>query len=726
MRGCTWVAVVLSALAVPASADAQADFHVARVSTPPLIDGQLTDEAWNDAPLDLDRWISYNPLRGEPMAFKTDVRIVYDSRFIYFAFHCFDTEASRIRTTISRRDNVFNDDWVALSLDSTGTGQTAYHLFVNPSGIQMDALNTASGERFEADLLWDSAGAVTEDGYVVEIRLPLQTIRFSGGDQVSMGILFFRRVSRTGVSASWPEMAPGQWVFDRPGHLLFSNLTQPPLIELLPSATYGISQLRASRDRWEAASSDADIGLSGKYGITSNVTFDGTLNPDFSQVESDAFQVDVNQRFPIFYSEKRPFFMEGMGLFDVAGTGGDGNMRTAVHTRRIIDPFWGSKLTGTIGKAAFGLLNASDESPQASAALGDSVAPQNKFFSLGRLSYSLGQSNYVGAIFTDTEHVGRHNRVIGGDLSLRLSAAHSLSATFLSSDTGLASGSARGTASQATYRFNNRRFSWSNQIEHYDEAFRMDTAFFNRTGFTAGWSYGEVNFYPREGQEFWLKRISPFYFTKRGVDRIQNGDEWFLNAGIRFNFTRQGFVNISHARGVEPWAGQSFETGRGINFYGQAQILRWLRIGGGFNKGLEIFYDPVNPFQGSSTSPSFNVTLQPDEHFNQGIDYDTVRFNRVSDGTRVFTVHIVNLKATYQFDRHFLVRLIEQYDSSNNRLLTDFLASYEFVPGTVLHGGYGSLYEKRVFEAERLLPEGGDYLTVSRGLFFKASYRHRF
>jgi hypothetical protein len=146
MRSCASVAVVLSVLAVPAPADAQADFQVSRISTPPVIDGKLTDEAWNEAPLDLDRWISYNPLRGEPMVFKTAVRIVHDSGFIYFAFHCFDTEPSKIRTTISRRDNVFNDDWIALSLDSTGTGQTAYHLFVNPSGIQMDALNTASGE----------------------------------------------------------------------------------------------------------------------------------------------------------------------------------------------------------------------------------------------------------------------------------------------------------------------------------------------------------------------------------------------------------------------------------------------------------------------------------------------------------------------------------------------------------------------------------------------------
>ena len=156
---------------------------------------------------------------------------------------------------------------------------------------------------------------------MVEIRLPLQTVRFSGGDAVRMGLVLFRRISRTGISASWPEMAPGQWVFDRPAHLVFSSLRQPPLIELLPSITYGISQTRATPDRWDDADGKGDFGVSGKYGITSNITLDATVNPDFSQVESDAFQVEVNQRFPVFFSEKRPFFMEGMGLFDLAGTG---------------------------------------------------------------------------------------------------------------------------------------------------------------------------------------------------------------------------------------------------------------------------------------------------------------------------------------------------------------------------------------------------------------------
>src|SRR5213594_895710 len=232
MRKTVLFAILQLFTALGLYAEKPPDFHIRRAAQPPKIDGILNDEVWKDEPLALGEWVSYNPLRGAKSEFRTDVRIAYDERNIYFGFHCFDMEPGKIRTTISRRDTAFNDDWIAMSLDSAGTGQTAYHLFVNPSGVQMDALNTsASGEQFEADLLWDSAGRVTDDGYVVEIRLPLQTIRFSGGDQVRMGILFFRKISRTGVSYSWPEIPPGEWVFDNPAHLVFNNLKQPQLLE---------------------------------------------------------------------------------------------------------------------------------------------------------------------------------------------------------------------------------------------------------------------------------------------------------------------------------------------------------------------------------------------------------------------------------------------------------------------------------------------------------------
>src|SRR5215813_9943453 len=440
MKSATAAAVLCLLLPIAVHAQERREFHVARAAQPPKIDGDLNDDVWNDDPLALGDWLSYNPLYGTPMPQRTDVRIAYDDRNLYFAFHWIDSEPEKIRTTISRRDNVFNDDWVGLSLDSNSTGQTSYHLMVNPSGIQMDAINTSSsGERFEADLVWESAGKLTDDGYAVEIKLPLQSIRFHGGKDVTMGILFWRRNSRMGMSWSWPDIPPGLWVFNRHAHLIFSDLKQPRVLELLPSVTYSINQLRTTPNSWNDATRKSDFGLSAKYGITSSITLDATINPDFSQVESDAFQVQVNQRFPIFYSEKRPFFMEGMGLFNVAGSGGDGNMVTAVHTRKIINPSWGTKLTGTQGRFTFGVLNASDETPEDIGNRGDIINGKNKFFTIGRATYSLGKSDYLGAIVTDTEHAGRHNRVEGGDLSIKFSPPQQLSATFLDSQTGIES-----------------------------------------------------------------------------------------------------------------------------------------------------------------------------------------------------------------------------------------------------------------------------------------------
>ena len=721
------LACVLLAV-TPLQAQTLPDFRVSRALVPPKIDGDLSDTVWEGSPLAIGEWVSYNPLRGEKNAPPTEVRLAYDDRYLYFAFHCFDSEPDRIRTTISKRDSAFNDDWVGLSLDSAATGQTAYHLFVNPSGVQMDALNTtASGESFEADFVWDSAGKVTADGYIVEIRLPLQSIRFNSGTNVRMGVLFWRHVSRSGKSYSWPDLPPGLWVFNRHAHLVFDELEQRKLIELLPSVTLPIAQTRAAPDRWNSARGKGNLGLSAKYGITSNVTLDATVHPDFSQVESDAFQVQENQRFPIFYSEKRPFFMEGMGLFNIAGTGGDGNMRTAVHTRRIASPSWGTKLTGTSGKTTFGVLSASDATPEDIGNRGAEIAGINKLFTIARATYGLGESNYVGGIVTDTEHAGRHNRAVGGDLSVLVSHVHQFSATFLNSQTGiLSTTTAHGSAAQASYNYNTHRVTFLGQVEHYDSGFQMDTAFYNRVGFTSAWSYAAIDFYPKPNNWFGVQRVFPFFFGSNGHDQVQRGNGRVSNTGIRLNFTRQGYLSVSYVRGYEPWIGQQFKLGGGLNTSGNVQILRWLHINGSFSQGQQVFYDPLNPYQGKATNGSLGLTLQPNQHINQDVQYNTVRFDRASTGERVFTVHILNTRSTYQFDRRFLVRLLEQFDSSRHQLLTDALASYELVPGTVAHAGYGSIFEKAGFQNGTLVPDTGSYLTVSRGLFFKISYLHRF
>lgn len=714
------VRVVLLFLILSASLDAQdrPQFRVTRASQPPVIDGLLNDEVWNEDPLKTGDWLSYNPLYGDKLAQRTEVRVAYDDRYLYFAFHCYDAEPDKIRTTISRRDTVFNDDWVGLSLDSSNSGQISYHLIANPSGIQMDALNSSSsGERWDADIVWDSAGKITDDGYAVEIRLPLQSIRFASGPEVKMGILFWRRISRVGESWAWPDIPPGQWVFNRHARLVFENLKQPRIIELLPSVTYNINQTRATPNNWNAANRKGELGLSAKYGITSSITLDATINPDFSQVESDAFQVQVNQRFPIFFPEKRPFFMEGMGLFNLAGNEDDGNLVSAVHTRRIVNPAFGAKLSGNSGKTTFGLLTASDDTPADVFGQPESKPGKSKLFTIGRAMYGLGGSNYVGGIVTDTEFDGRHNRVFGGDTSLRWGKGQSFGAALLASQTASRSRDGiHGIGAQASYTFNRRSVDFGVQLERFAKDFVMDTAFYNRTAITDGWAYSGLNFYPK-AENSWIKRITPFVWTRHGRDQIQNGNEHYVLPGVRMHFTKQGWFRFDQGAGTEPWAGRSFDTRR-RRIMGGIQLRRWLGLNGQAQNGNEIYYDPVDPFLGRSRRYSGDVNLQPNSKINQAIFYQRVAFDRISSGQRVFTVHIANLRSTYQFNRHLFARAIIQYDSSRKRVLTDLLGSYELMPGTVAHIGYGSLIEKP--------GRTRGYFSTTRGLFFKASYLHRF
>jgi len=332
------------------------------------------------------------------------------------------------------------------------------------------------------------------------------------------------------------------------------------------------------------------------------------------------------------------------------------------------------------------------------------------------VTYGLGESNYLGGIFVDTEHAGRHNRVAGGDLSIRFTKRQQFSATFLESRTGVGSDQTGGTAEQVYYFFNDRKYGFGTQIEHYGNDFQMDTAFYNRTGFTSGWAYGELNFYPKNANTSMLKRVNLFTWIKYGRDQIQDGNERFSMIGVRFNFTRQGFLRIDQGWGREPWVGQRFKDDR-FRTQAQVQIFRWLNLNGNFSNGWATYYDQVNPFLGRSATAGAGFTLQPNQHVNQNVSYSRVRFDRASNGERVYTVHIANVRSTYQFDKHFLVRAIEQFDSSQRRVSLDLLASYEFVPGTVFHAGYGSVFEKTDY------PE---YITTSRGVFFKASYLHRF
>ena len=277
---------------------------------------------------------------------------------------------------------------------------------------------------------------------------------------------------------------------------------------------------------------------------------------------------------------------------------------------------------------------------------------------------------------------------------MRPSDAHPFSATFLTSrTTDREDADLHGNTAQATYTYATRRWFSTNQVEHYDEDFVMDTAFYNRTGFTGAWSFSEVSFYPKSS---WMQRIHPFYFAKYGRDRIQDGDEDFLHTGIRFNVTRQGFLNFSHGRGHESWQGTKYKVGSDFNFFGNMQALRWLNLSR----------------QLSAAGRRSSTTRPIRSRAARAISASRRRSSRTSTCRRISNSAATSASARPGPARSSTTstsstrgRRISSTSTSwcgswrsttarENRVLTDFLASYEFVPGTVFHVGYGSLYEK--------------------------------
>jgi hypothetical protein len=254
----------------------------------------------------------------------------------------------------------------------------------------------------------------------------------------------------------------------------------------------------------------------------------------------------------------------------------------------------------------------------------------------------------------------------------------------------------------------------------------MDTAFYNRTGYTGGNFYFARSFYPDSKRHSWFKRFVPFVFATAGRDRPQGGDEAVGLAAVRFHFTRQGYLRLDAGGGQVPWRNHEFAF-QMRRVMGGAQLFRWLNVQGSAEfYPRAVYYDEQNPYSGSERTFSVSATFQPNQNVSQQVSLDRDTFNHLHGGGRVYAVNIINSRTTYQFDRHFSVRLIGRYDSSHRRVLGDFLGAWEFVPGTVAYAGYGALYERRGWDGADWLEGQGSYLNHRRGFFFKLSYLYRF
>ena len=391
---------------------------VPRTSAEIRVDGRLDEIAWTRA---LVVPLRYETRPGENVSppVETEGLLTYDSEGVYVAFRAKDPNPGKIRAHLSDRDTAWNDDFVGVVLDTFNDERRAFEFFVNPLGVQMDVLkDDVSGSEDSAwDAIWSSAGRITEEGYVVEVAIPFHSLRFpAGSQQQTWGvdlIRFYPRSQRHRIASQPMDRDRSCYLCQISKIVGFEDIAPGRAIELVPTVVSGRTDARDDESAGSLTQGDfeSEVGLTAKWGVTPNLTLMGTINPDFSQVEADSAQLDVNNQFALFFPEKRPFFLEGADYFDTP--------LNAVFSRNVADPDWGLRMTGKVGSNGLGVFAAQD-------AVTNLIFPGSQGSDTGSFDFAttdsvlryrrdVGQNSALGALVTSRDGGDYANLVSGLD-----------------------------------------------------------------------------------------------------------------------------------------------------------------------------------------------------------------------------------------------------------------------------------------------------------------------
>ena len=713
---------------------------IARATGQIAVDGDLGDAGWQGAAR-IDRFFETQPGDNIPPKVETIAWVTYDDRYFYIGVLCMDPNPSAIRAPFVERDAVLGtDDNIAIFLDTRNDKRSAVELRVNPRGIQGDAVfNDANGnEDFSPDFFYDTAAKITVEGWQAEYRIPFSSLRYPKADPQSWGILVWRNYPRDNRYAFYSAPQPrGSNCYVCHEHEI-SGLTGLPSSSHLVAAPYVTATRNERRDAgtgdFEAEPTDTDAGLDLKWNPNADSTIDATINPDFSQIEADAPQIAVNERFALFFPEKRPFFLEGVDLLDTP--------IQAVYTRTITSPKWGLRGSGKIGSSAYTLLVAEDRG----GGLAILPGPTNSNFALqdfssqvaiGRLRRDFGGS-FGGFLFTDREvKGGGHNRVIGPDFQWRPSQRDLVSFQFLWSESETpnrpdlaAEWDGRKLSSHQSFlnwSRNETRYDWSLRWADSGDEFRADAGFVPQVGFQRARAQGGLRWYPERG----LLNFVRFYGGAQ-VEENTHGKRIYrdLSPGVFMMGKKnlQSYVEL-HSEEVDA-RGTLLEQRYGLFFVQIDPSRRFSRISLTAQLG-----DAIDFFQARlGTGASFTLagTIRPTPRL--GLEWSAQRRwldvdaeGRSPRGGRLFTAQVERLKATYGFSARSILRLIAQSQRTDQdsevagitlprrsgSFLGSLLYSYKINWQTVLFLGCGD---------DRLREENGDLRATGRSLFFKVSY----
>ncbi|MBI4540790.1 MAG: carbohydrate binding family 9 domain-containing protein [Gemmatimonadetes bacterium] len=747
-----------------------------------VIDGRLDKEEWAAAAM-LTGFTQYDPVEGAPASQRTKVFVVRSEDALYVGVRAHDSEQGGIRATLAERDQVErSDDYIRITLDTFRDRRRAYVFMVNPLGVQQDGIWVEGGGGGEGrmmggrppidynpDLIWESQGRVEDWGYAVEIRVPLKTLRFREAPLQSWGLNVVRRIQRNGYEEAWaPITRNAANQLTQQGALTELRDLDPGLfLELNPVVTgRRVGRYESVEDRFVREDPEADFGFNLTYGLTSNLTLDAAYNPDFSQVEADAGQIAVNERFALFFPEKRPFFLEGTEVFAMP--------QQLVYTRSVVNPLVGGKITGKTGAYRIGYLGAVDRSAPAGSSADRAAV------NVLRVRRDLGESSTLGAVYTDRTLTAReYNRVGGVDGRLVFARRYTLNVLGAASFDGTeVSGGRTGSLLFLGFGRTGRNFSVDASLEDVSSEFRAGSGFVRRVGDTQLRSRVSYNWYgrPRALVERWGPSLQferawdhgAFWrgaAAQEGELQLTGNVSFRNNVSVFLSLTRSFFDHGSGAydgfyarssdgtqRTFAPDAGLfSALDGARLNFW----LNNWEAVRGRLRlewRETPVFERtqgvPVEPADAYMVEADFN--LYPTRSLSAGISLRHESLYRELDGSRYSVGTIPRVRAQYQFTRALFLRTIAEYArqergplrdplsgtplevcdtasscsvqgaSSSNDFHVETLLTYEPSPGTVMYVGYGrDMTEPGAFRFDGLQP-------WQDGLFAKLSYRFRF
>jgi hypothetical protein len=682
----------------------------------------------------------FDPNDGAPASQATTAYLSYDDRNLYVAFVCLDDPA-KIRARVARRKDIENDDRVTINIDTFHDHKRAYFFDVNPYGVQMDGITTdGQGDDFTFETLWYTDAKILEDRYIVLETIPFRSLRFPQGEGRTWGIGLFRFIQRNNEMSGWPHVSRKRlpvFVGQFGDVVGLEGISPGRNLQLVPYTLFSKSRFfddpSGSGAPGARYRNDHEIrgGLDAKTVLRDALTLDVTVNPDFSQVESDEPQVTVNQRYEVYFPERRPFFTENAGMFQTA--------ENLFFSRRIADPQFGARLTGKVGRWAVAALAADDRAPGAVAAEGDPLHGDRALDGVVRVQREFSQQSHVGTLITDSEFGGGWNRVASVDTRLVLPDHWSVKGQAVRSYTrpaGPDQDTQTGQALDVGVSRSSKHANYSTSYIDRSPEFHTDLGFIDRVDIrklrhTFGYRWRPA------GRT--LVSYGPFVTAMTNWDRSGRMQDWEGTAEFAAELVRQTSFILGREEAFERFQGIGFRKHNTVGLV-NTQWYRWLALSAIVARGQAVNYYPaagLAPFGARHQSGEFRLTLRPRPKLRLDESY---LCTRLAASATVFNDHVLRSKANYQFTRALSLRAILDYHGvlpnpalvaleRTKRVGADVLLTYLLHPGTALYAGYSSGYENFAFDPTASpawrrtdAPEA----LRGRQLFVKLSYMFRY